>query len=142
MFVGHGPDPTPESWQRQDPEGDPRPADYGEVTAVEQDIATVAWRFGATSAVPIAQLYKRNRNGPMLRYSVTFENMEKIEDVAYLVVTGGGQGKAIWLASRQLILERPSFCPSVVEVDELGEVLVDFHNPQIPNELFDPFEWM
>ena len=80
VFVGPGPDPTPDSWERHDPTGEPRPADYGSVVDVEQGAATVAWRFGRSSSVPISQLYRRNENGPMRRYNVTYENIHKIED--------------------------------------------------------------
>ncbi len=142
VFVGPGPDPTPESAVRHKPEDEPRPADYGEVVATEGGLVTVAWRFGATTVVPLGQLSKRNANGPVRRYNVIFENVEKIEDAVYVVVTGGGVGKAVWLASRALSEERPRFWPVVVDVEDLGEVLVDHRNQEIPAELHDPLEWM
>ena len=142
VFFGPGPDPTPESWERHDPTDEPRPADYGTVIAVEQSAATVAWRFGGTSSVPITHLYKRPSNRPIRRYNVLFENVEKIEDATYTVVTGGGAGEAVWLASRNLELEHPNFWPVVVEIEDLGEVLVDYRHSQIPREVHDPLEWM
>jgi hypothetical protein len=142
VFVGPGPDPTLESEVRHEPEGEPRPADHGEVIAAEGGLVTVAWRFGATTLVRVGQLYKQNANGPIHRYNVTFENVERIEDALYVVVTGGGAGKAVWLASRALSEERPRFWPVVVDVEDLGEVLVDYRNQEIPSELHDPLEWM
>ena len=67
VFVGPGSDPTPESAVRHTPADEPRPADHGEVIATEGGLVTGAWRFGATTVVPVGQLYKRNANGPVRR---------------------------------------------------------------------------
>ena len=70
---------------------------------------------------------------------MTFENVEKVEDAVYVVVGGGGVGKAVWLASRALSEERPRLWLVVVDVEDLGEVVVDYRNQEIPSVLHDPF---
>ncbi|HMQ26151.1 MAG TPA: hypothetical protein PKA98_09195 [Acidimicrobiales bacterium] len=121
QFIGPGPDPTPDAWGRNDPEGAPRPGDFGDVEVVDASTAVVKWRFGATTSTQLAQLAKMHpRSAPHL-YSVLFEGMKHGEDVTYSVITEGGEAKAVWMASAALSRDHPNNRAFAVEVEDLGE---------------------
>jgi hypothetical protein len=119
-FIGGGPPPTPESWTRHDPEGAPRPGDYGDVLEVDGEMALVSWRFGATTECPIEHLSKEPRRAKSHRYRVVFESFRASDDVVYSVVTECGEAKAVWMASSALLSTQPNFRPWTVEVEDLG----------------------
>jgi hypothetical protein len=120
QFVGPGPWPTRESESRHDPEGDPRPGDYGHVVEVKGDVVRVAWRFGATTDCSIDHLAKQSRRSQAHRYRVVFEQLLQREDVTYTIVTEGGEPKAVWMASAALARDHPDYRPFTVEIEDLG----------------------
>jgi hypothetical protein len=131
QFVGPGPLPTTSSHLRQDPDGQPRPGDYGGVVEISGELARVAWRFGATTDSTIDNLAKWHPRSKSHRYRVVFAQSRQSEDVSYTVVTEGGEAKAVWMASAALARERPEYRAWAVEVEDLG---TDFQ-PDPANDL-------
>jgi len=51
---------------------------------------------------------------------VRFEHVRESEDVVYTVVTGGGEPKAVWMASHALAEAQPDYRAWSVEIEDLG----------------------
>ena len=117
-FTGSGPPPT-ETPHEDDPDGEPRPGDYGEVLQVDNEAARVKWRFGAITTCSIDNLAKHPVRSAPHRYRVLFEQFMEA-DVTYTVVTDGGQAKAVWMASAALAQAQPKYRAHSVEVEDLG----------------------
>lgn len=118
-----GPDfrADPASFDRHDPDGEPQVGDYGEVVAVDDDHATIAWRFGATTQMAIEHLVKHHARGASHRYRVLFESSIESEDVVYHVRTEGGAAKAVYMATCALTRDHPDRRPYAIEVEDLGD---------------------
>jgi hypothetical protein len=134
QFIGPGPLPTPESFARTDPSGEPRPGDYGEVLGSGDGMARVAWRFGATTDTPVSHLSKEPERRKTHRYRVTYEGSGP-QDVVYTVITGGGEAKAVHIATRALLNEHPDYEVWAIEVEDQGTDFVG--DPEVDLLAFD-----
>jgi hypothetical protein len=122
-FIGPGPDPTPQSANRFDPKGKPRPGDYGVVIDVADTLATVDWRFGAQTTCPVESLSFHPARRKAHRYRVSFRTSIG-PDITFFAITEGGEAKAVYMATGKLARVQPEYRAVVVEVEDLGSEYV------------------